>query len=214
MDLELSEGERVAVVGPNGAGKSTLVRILATLLRSDGGTLRVAGAECPAQARAARRAIGFLGHDPLVYPDLTARENLELYAALHGLRRPGRRIEDLLDRVGLLARSLDPVRVYSRGMAQRLGIARLLLHRPRLLLLDEPYGGLDAAGARILDDELGDMSDRALVLVTHELGRARTLTDRVLVMRAGRVRAEAPTADLDAAGMAALYERATTGPVR
>jgi heme exporter protein A len=194
VDLRLSEGERVAVVGPNGAGKSTLVRILATLLRPDGGTLSVAGAPCPERARAARRAIGFLGHDPLVYPDLSARENLELYAALHGVRRPGRRIEDLLDRVGLLARSLDPVRVYSRGMAQRLGIARLLLHRPRLLLLDEPYGGLDAAGARILDEELADMSGRALLIVTHELGRARSLADRVLVMRAGRVRAEARTA--------------------
>lgn len=209
----MGEGERVGVVGPNGAGKSTLVRILATLLRPDAGTLSIAGHGCPDDARRARALIGFLAHEPLVYPDLSARENLELHAALHHVRRPARRIEELLDRVGLLARSLDPVRSYSRGMGQRLGLARMLLHDPRVLLLDEPYAGLDAAGARILDEELGRTEGRAVVLVTHELERARRLTDRLLVMRAGRVVAERATADLDAAGLTALYEDATA-PVR
>ena len=214
MDLALAEGERIAIVGPNGAGKSTLVRVVATLLRPDDGTLRVAGAECPADARRARRVIGYLGHEPLVYPDLSGRENLELHAALHAVRRPAARIEELLDRVGLLARSLDPVRVYSRGMAQRLGIARMLLHEPRLLLLDEPYAGLDAAGARVLDGELADMAGRSLVIVTHELTRARRLADRVLIMRAGRITAERSTAELDDDGLAALYDRATARPAR
>jgi heme exporter protein A len=187
VDLDLAAGERVAVLGPNGAGKSTLLRMVATLLRPEAGTLVVCGSELPAGAGRARQAIGYLGHDPLVYLDLTAAQNLELYADLYGLDDAGDRVRRALDRVGLLPRSFDAVRTFSRGMAQRLGLARALLHEPTLLLLDEPYAGLDAAGARLLDGVLGDLgTGRGAVIVTHEVERGVSLADRVLVLRAGR----------------------------
>jgi len=187
------------VLGPNGAGKSTLLRMLATLLRPEAGELSVCGAPIPAKAIRARAEIGYLGHDPLVYLDLTARQNLELYADLFGMSDAPGRINDALDRVGLLARSFDPVRTFSRGMAQRLGLARALLHEPRLLLLDEPYAGLDAAGTRLLDGVLGDLGrERGVVINTHEVERGVAMAGRVLVLRAGRPVLSEPTASLGA----------------
>lgn len=205
VDLDIAEGTIVAIVGANGAGKSTLLRMLATLMRPDAGDLAVAGHELPGAARAARGAIGYLSHEPLVYRDLTVHENLELFADLYGVDR--RRVGDELERVGLLARSFDPVRTLSRGMVQRLTLARMLLHRPRLLLLDEPYAGLDAAGAAILDAELdGGPLDRSAVLVSHDIEGALARADRVVVMRAGRVLLDRPTADLDPALFRRGYE--------
>jgi heme exporter protein A len=197
VDLRVAPGERVAIVGPNGAGKTTLLRIAATLLRSEAGTLTVLGLPMPGQAQVARRHLGYLGHDPMVYLDLTARQNLELFADLYGIADATERVSRALSMVGLLARSNDPVRTFSRGMAQRLGIARLTLHDPRLLLLDEPYTGLDTHGARLLDDLLdGLRPDQGVVLVTHELDRALVRADRVVVMRTGRVAARIETAGL------------------
>lgn len=207
VDVQLAAGECLAVLGPNGAGKSTLLRMLATLLRPDEGALRVCGAALPEQAGDARPHIGYLGHDPLVYLDLTARQNLELYADLYGLSDARRRVDDALERVGLLARSFDPVRTFSRGMAQRLGLARALLHEPRLLLLDEPYAGLDAAGARLLDEVLADArADRGVVIVTHEVERGVALAGRLLVLRAGRAVLSEATGGVDGAAFRARYE--------
>jgi heme exporter protein A len=195
VDLCVRPGERVAVVGPNGAGKTTLLRMLATLLRPEAGTLMIAGAAIPKQSQAAREHIGYLGHDPMVYLDLTAQQNLELFCDLYGVPDARERIVAALGRVGLLARTHDPVRTFSRGMAQRLGIARLTLHAPRLLLLDEPYTGLDTQGTRILDELLGGLGGReAIVVVTHELDRALELAGEVVVMRRGRVAARVGTA--------------------
>lgn len=202
------------MIGPNGAGKTTLVRVLATLLRPDNGSLKVAGARCPQDARKARAHVGYLGHDPLIYPDLTARENLEFFASMYGLRDASARIDGLLDRVGLLARSLEPVRGYSRGMAQRLGIARMLLHSPRLLLLDEPYSGLDVEGARILDEELAPGIGRALVAVTHEVDRAYGLADRIIVMRSGRIVDELQTVGLGLPELERRYAELAGAPAR
>lgn len=197
VDVDLAAGECLALLGPNGAGKSTLLRMLATLLRPEAGQLEVCGAPLPAEAGAVRARIGYLGHDPLVYLDLTPRQNLELYADLYGLSDPAARITEALDRVGLLARSFDPVRTFSRGMAQRLGLARVLLHGPRLLLLDEPHAGLDAAGTRLLDGLLADLGpDRGAVIVTHEVERGVAVAGRVLVLRAGRPVLSEPTASL------------------
>lgn len=194
VDIAVEAGECLAVLGPNGAGKSTLLRMVATLLRTEAGTLSVCGQVLPAGASAARAGIGYLGHDPLVYLDLTARQNLELYADLYGISDAGERIDAGLDRVGLRARSFDPVRTFSRGMAQRLGLARALLHDPVLLLLDEPYAGLDAAGAHLLDGVLADLGpSRGAVMVTHEVERGISLAARVLVLRAGRVVLQEPT---------------------
>ena len=210
IDLRVAAGERIAVVGPNGAGKTTLLRIIATLLRRESGTLSLLGCAIPQDAQRARQGLGYLGHDPMVYLDLTARQNLELFADLYGVPDAADRIGDALSRVGLLARSHDAVRTFSRGMAQRLGIARLTLHDPRLLLLDEPYTGLDSRGARLLDDLIGGLrTDQGLVMVTHELDRALTGTDRVLVMRTGRVVAEVASAGASPEVFRARYAELT-----
>jgi heme ABC exporter ATP-binding subunit CcmA len=207
VDVAVSAGECLAVLGPNGAGKSTLLRMLATLLRPDEGEVSVCGHALPAGAGRARAEIGYLGHDPLVYLDLTARQNLELYADLYGLPDARRRVDDALDRVGLLARSFDVVRTFSRGMAQRLGLARALLHEPRLLLLDEPYAGLDAAGARLLDAVLADEREgRGVVIVTHEVERGVRLAGRLLVLRAGRAVLSEGTRGVEASTFRARYE--------
>jgi len=207
VDLSVGEGEALAVVGPNGAGKSTLLRMLATLLRPEAGELEVAGCRLPDEAGRARGLIGYLTHDPLVYLDLTAWQNLELFADLYGVREPSARIEDVLDDVGLLSRAFEPVRAFSHGMAQRLGLARLMLHRPVVLLLDEPHSGLDAQGAALLDRLLGEVrGTRAAVLVTHDVERAVAVADRVMVMRLGRVVESVETAGLDPAEFRATYE--------
>jgi heme exporter protein A len=151
--------------------------------------------------------IGYLGHQPLLYLDLTAWQNLEFFADLYGVPHARARIEEMLDRVDLLARAYDPVRTFSRGMAQRLGLARLLLHDPRLLLLDEPHAGLDAPGAALLDALLDEArGTRTVMMVTHDLGRALATGDRVIAMRRGRVALEEKTAGLDEAAFRARYE--------
>jgi heme exporter protein A len=194
------------VLGPNGAGKSTLLRMLATLLRPDAGTLSVAGHPLPEGARSARGLVGYLGHDPLLYLDLTAWQNLDLFADLYGVPEAGERIAEMLGAVGLLARAHEPVRTLSRGMAQRLGLARLLLHRPSLLLLDEPHASLDAPGAELLDRLLsGARGAQSVVLVTHDLERGLALASRVLVLRAGRAVMAGPTAGIDPASFRAEY---------
>jgi len=181
--------------------------MLATLLRPDAGALSVGGHRLPERARRARGLIGYMGHDPLLYLDLTAWQNLELFADLYGVPRPRERVADMLSEVGLLARAHDPVRTFSRGMAQRLGLARLLLHRPSLLLLDEPYASLDAPGAALLDRVLSAARGaQAVVLVTHDLERGLALAGQVLVLRAGRAVMRASTAGLDPAAFRAEYE--------
>jgi heme exporter protein A len=177
LDLELASGQTLLVTGPNGAGKTTLLRVLATALRPTAGELRVAGRTLPGEARAARRMIGYAGHDPLVYGGLTASENLELYAELFGLDRRTA-VPRALDRVGLRARADDLARDYSRGMLQRLSLARATLHDPALLLLDEPTSGLDAEGLGVLDAVIAQPG-RTLVIATHDpdrfAGAERTL---------------------------------------
>ena len=212
VDLSLGPGERVALAGANGAGKSTLLRVVATLLRAQAGTLDVMGEEIPGGTRAARAGIGYLAHDPLVYLDLTARQNLELYGDLYGIADRDARIDELLDRVGLLGRAEDTVRTFSRGMAQRLALARMLLHRPRLLLLDEPHASLDARGAALLDDELAAATadGRAAIIVTHEVERVARVADRLVVLRAGRVVLDEPTAGLDPMAVRRRYEEVAT----
>ncbi len=208
VHLDVVAGERVAIAGPNGAGKSTLLRMVATLLRTGTGTLTVLGEELPGGARRARCGIGYLAHDPLAYLDLSPRQNLQLYADLFGVQDADRRIDDLLERVDLIARADDPVRVLSRGMAQRLALARMLLHEPRLLLLDEPHASLDAAGTALLDAELATMhaDGRAAVIVTHEVERIASVADRLVVMRRGRIVVDEPVAGRGPAQVRARYE--------
>jgi heme exporter protein A len=182
VDLEVAEGETAVLTGPNGAGKTTLLRVLATVLRPSAGEVEVAGHPLPGEARAARPLVGYAGHDPLVYAGLTARENLELYAALYGV--DGGAVAAALARVGLAARAGDRVSELSRGMLQRLSLARATLHRPRLLLLDEPTAGLDSEGQAVLDALLAE-GGRTVVIATHE--PARFGAARELRLDGGRV---------------------------
>jgi heme exporter protein A len=184
VSIELAPGQTMAVIGPNGAGKSTLLRILATLLRPTAGEAEVLGAVLPREAWKARGRIGYLGHEPLLYRELSVRENLEFNARLHGIERPGERIAALLDAAGLARRGDELVRNLSAGMLQRAAICRALLHEPALLLLDEPRSHLDLGAAAIVDELLGPLPGRARVVVTHEIETGLTGADRVLALRA------------------------------
>ena len=183
VSLELASGETLSVLGPNGAGKSTLLRILATLLRPTAGGVEVLGAELPRQAWKARGRIGYLGHAPLLYRELSVRENLEFNARLHRVDDPAHRIAELLDAVGLAGRADELVRNLSAGMLQRAAVCRALLHRPELLLLDEPSSHLDFRAAAEIGAVLGQSPDRTRVLVTHDVELGLAEADRVLALR-------------------------------
>jgi heme exporter protein A len=182
VELTLGSGESLVVLGPNGAGKTTLLRILATLLRPGGGEVRVLGALLPREAWKARGRIGFLGHDPLLYRDLSGRENLRFHAKLHGMRGPDAeaRIESLLAAIGMERRADQRVAELSAGMRQRLAVCRCVLHEPELLLLDEPDSHLDAEGRELARGLIGPGEGRTRVLVTHDPERALPDADQVL----------------------------------
>ena len=187
VDLSLAAGETLLVLGPNGAGKTTLLRILATLLRPSAGEVRVLGARLPGEAWKARGRIGFLGHEPLLYRDLSGRENLRFQARLHR-RRGGAaeaRIAALLAAVGMERRADQRVAELSAGMRQRLAICRCVLHEPELLLLDEPESNLDAEGRELARELIGPGEGRTRVLVTHDPERALPDADRVLELGEG-----------------------------
>lgn len=207
VDFAADAGTITAIFGPNGTGKSTLLRVVATLIRPSGGQVTVAGYALPAQAEAVRGTIGAVLHGPLLYSELSADENLTFYARLYDLNAPQARIDALLDRVGLTRRRKDPVRVYSRGMQQRLALARALLHSPKVLLLDEPYTGLDPAGTALLDDVLREQAKAGttVVLTSHDLAHGLALADRVVVLARGKVQLAAASADFTPETFAARY---------
>jgi heme exporter protein A len=184
LDLHVEEGELVLLTGPNGAGKTTLLRLLATVIRPSGGSARVGGHALPREAAAVRPRVGYLGHESLAYAGLTARENLQLYAALYGVDRE--RVEESLARVGLAERAGSRVSELSRGMRQRLALARACLHRPALLLLDEPTAGLDEEGRALLRQLLAD-GGRTVLAATHEPAWFDGLRGRVVALEQGRV---------------------------
>ena len=182
LDARLEPGRTVAVLGPNGSGKTTLLRILAGLLRPTAGIVRVLGCELPAESHGLRGRVGYLGHEPLLYRDLSARENPRLGAALHGLDRAGSeaRIGRLLAAIGMERRADEPTGVLSAGMRQRIDICRAVLHEPELLLLDEPDAHLDAGARGLADPVIGPGQGRTRVIVSHDAERARQGADAVL----------------------------------
>jgi heme exporter protein A len=212
VSATFTPGRVSAVLGPNGAGKTTLLGILSTLVPPTKGEVRWNG-ETLGRASAARARIGYVGHDPGVYGDLTARENLVLFAELYGVADPTARAAAMLARVGLGdAPVVAPARTFSRGMLQRLALARALLHEPALLLFDEPSAALDPAGAAWLQTELVAERDagRIVVLVTHDLDAAASVAEHVLVLRRGRVaHDEVRPGGYGAATLRALYEERT-----
>jgi ABC-type multidrug transport system ATPase subunit len=207
VTFELGDGETLAVLGPNGAGKTTLLRVLATLLRPTAGDVSVLGCALPREAWKARGRIGYLGHEPLCYRDLTCAENLRFQARLHGLEDDAaERIAGLLDRVGMLRWAGELVRNLSAGMVQRLAVCRAVLHEPELLLLDEPHSHLDPEAAALVEPLIGPAPDRTRVLVTHEIEAGLAEGDRVLALRAGgAVAYEGATTGLSAGDARAIY---------
>ncbi len=187
VDLELPAGASLVVLGPNGAGKTTLLRILATLLRPSGGEVAVLGCALPNEAWKLRGRIGYLGHEPLLYRDLSGRENLRFGASLYGIERAEAeaRIEELLDAVGMDRRADERVAELSAGMRQRLSICRCVLHRPQLLLLDEPDSNLDAESRELARGLIGPAPGRTRVVVTHDPDRFLPEADQVLRLGIG-----------------------------
>jgi heme exporter protein A len=191
VGLELPAGESLLVLGPNGAGKTTLLRILATLLRPSGGEVLVLGCSLPREAWKLRGRIGYLGHEPLLYRDLSGRENLRFHARLHGIggEEGEARIESLLAAVSMERRADERVAELSAGMRQRLAICRCVLHEPELLLLDEPDSNLDAEGRELAHELIGPGTGRTRVLVTHDPDRYLPEADRVLRLGIGEMAA-------------------------
>ncbi|MFL5823056.1 MAG: ABC transporter ATP-binding protein [Solirubrobacteraceae bacterium] len=193
----------LAVLGRNGAGKSTLLRILATLLRPHAGEAEVLGQSLPKRGFAVRGHIGYLGHEPLLYRDLTGRENLHFHARLHGV--PQERVTQLLDRVQMGSRADDPVRSLSRGMVQRLSVCRTVLHDPAMLLLDEPLANLDPAAEELVEPLIGRSSGKTRVLTSHDPQAALAEADLVLGLRDGQMEFAGPPERLGPEKIRGLY---------
>jgi ABC-type multidrug transport system ATPase subunit len=203
VTLSLPTGATLVVFGPNGAGKSTLLRVLSTLLRPHAGSARVLGHPLPDEGWAIRGRIGLLGHAPLLYRDLTGRENLAFHARLHDVALD--RADALLDQVGLAARAGDKVHTYSRGMVQRLAVCRAVLHDPELLLLDEPRANLDPAAREIVEPLIGAASGRTRVVTSHDPAGGLADADLALGLRDGAAALLAPADTVDPAQIGALY---------
>ena len=206
VDFQLGWGEVLALFGHNGAGKSTLIRTLCTLARPDDGSVRIGGFDSLKQASHVRSVVGYVGHQPLLYEEMSAIENLNFYAKLYGLEDADQRIERALVEVGATSYAGRRVRTLSNGMQKRVAIARALLHRPRVLLLDEPETGLDQAGLDLLDSIINAVKagGASVMLSTHAADRGLALADRVLVLSDGRVelscdRSETSVADIQLA---------------
>ncbi|MHC4775738.1 MAG: ABC transporter ATP-binding protein [Planctomycetota bacterium] len=210
ITFDVPRGAYVALLGANGAGKSTLLKILATLIPATNGKLALFGETLKREAAGLRARIGLIGHGTMLYRDLSARENLTFFGRLYDLPDAAGRADELLAYVGLAGRADDPVKTFSRGMAQRVSIARALVHDPDLLLADEPFAGLDAPSRRMLEEMLGRLhgEGRTIVLASHDLTQALRLAGRSLVLRQGRLVVDEDTSQLDA--QAVLAE--VTGP--
>ena len=184
VSVRVEEGQTLVVLGPNGAGKTTLLRVLAGLLRPHAGNARVLGASLPGESWKLRGQVGLVAHEPLLYRDLTPRENLRFHARLHSVAES--RVADVLTAVGMTERADDPLPELSRGMVQRVTAARAILHDPPLLLLDEPWAGLDPGAVELLEPVIGRSSGKTRVVVTHDVSAGQAEADLTLGLKGGR----------------------------
>ena len=206
VEFTLPSGAFLSIFGPNGAGKTTLLRALTTLQNPSSGTAKVLGLDVVKDAVELRSRIGLISHNPLLYPDLSAEENLLFFADMYGVEDPKARVAELLDSVELAHRRFDLVRTFSRGMLQRLSIARALLHRPDVLFLDEPYSGLDPHAMDILDHLIAQVrTQHTFVMVSHDLGKGLELCSHALILAKGRVVRFDEKTDIDDEKFAAEY---------
>jgi heme exporter protein A len=203
VSLSVGTGQTLVVFGPNGAGKTTLLRVLSTLLRPHAGSVRVLGESLPQDAWAVRGRVGLLGHEPLLYRELTARENLRFHARLHGVSAA--RVDELLAAVRLADRAEEPLKNLSRGMVQRAAVARATLHDPELLLLDEPWANLDPAARELVEPLIGAACKRTRVISSHDPAGGLAEADLVLGLRGGVPVLLSEAADVSQAQIAELY---------
>lgn len=210
INLHIERGQFVALLGPNGSGKSTLLRLICGLSKPTAGTISVGGWSIPGEAEAIRSQIGLVSHKALLYNNLTAQENLAFYARLYNLQQAESRIDFLLERVGLHKRARSLVRTFSRGMQQRLSIARALLHEPHVLLFDEPFTGLDQDAAVVLDNLLHEAhtEGHTILMTTHQLERAARLANRLVILSRGTIAYDS-TDSLDTLQLSTLYAEKT-----
>jgi heme exporter protein A len=213
LDFEASQGEFVAILGPNGAGKTTFLRILASLSHATLGIVQIAGFPLPTQAAAVRSRLGVVTHMPLLYGDLTAEENLRFYGRMYSVASLKSRIDEVLEMVGLTARRHDLVRVFSRGMQQRLAIGRAILHDPEVMLFDEPHTGLDQDACDMLDGLLRDVAGRGrtVVMTSHDLARVENLATRFDVLSRGVISASTTRGRLGKYNLLDFYRQSLAG---
>ena len=215
LDFRILRGEFVALLGQNGSGKSSVLRLVAGLSKATAGTIRIGGWEMPREAMAVRAQIGLVAHQPLLYENLSARENLDFFGKLYEIPAAERkeRIAELLRRVGLNKRADSLVRTFSRGMQQRLSIARALLHQPDVLLFDEPFTGLDQTAAELLDEILRSSrgQGRTVIMSTHQLGKLPGLADRALILSRGKIAFDGAIEDMSVNEMSDWYSRIGNG---
>lgn len=198
ISLTMTAGSYVALLGANGAGKSTLLKILATLLPPTQGQVSLFGQVASRTNVELRRRIGLVGHQVMLYRDLSAVENLRFFARLYGLSDVEARCRESLERVGLEKRAADAIKVFSRGMLQRLSIARALLHDPDLLLADEPFSGLDAPATQSIERLFEQLNNdgKTIVLVTHDIEQGLRIAERAVVLRDGKIVLDEPACRL------------------
>ncbi len=212
VNISIDEGESFALLGPNGAGKSTLVKILSTLIKPTSGTVRIAGYDLPQESRKVKKVIGVVSHSTFLYDELTARENLRFYAGAFGV--DPKMADSLLEKMGLLERAHDLVYGFSRGMKQRLSIARSLLHGPKILILDEPSTGLDLQGKRLFYDIIGELNSqgKTILLTTHQMDEAERLCQKAAILSKGNVKAIGKLEDIKGKeGLEDAFLRLTQG---
>ena len=209
LDFSVEPGEFVALLGPNGAGKTTFLRILATLSRPSLGNVNIAGHSLPNEAAQVRAKLGVVSHMPLLYPDLTAEENLRFYGRMYGIGNMEPRITDVLEMVGLEPRRKDLVHTFSRGMQQRLAIGRAVIHDPEVMLFDEPYTGLDQDASEMLDDVLRSVAadGRTVVMTSHDLARAEDIATRFDILSLGVITASASKKELTQSNLLTFYKQ-------
>jgi heme exporter protein A len=212
LDLTVNEGDFVTLLGANGAGKTTLLHLIASLSKPTAGDIFINGYRLSGAANQLRRFIGLVSHKTLLYDDLTAEQNLRFYARLYDVPNASNRIETVLNQVGLWGRQHDPVRTYSRGMQQRLAIARTILPDPPILLLDEPDTGLDQHAADMLGDLLSavDVSQHTILMTTHNLERGLSMGRRVTILAKGKIVYDAPRENVSAMELRAQYNKYVT----
>ncbi len=209
LDVSIKRGERLAVLGANGTGKTTLLRILAGLTKPSAGTITIEGFDLVRDAQEVRQRIGLVAHQPYLYEELTALENLSFFGKMYAVEHAQERAVALLQRVGLEKRMRERISTFSRGQVQRVAWARALLHQPQLLLLDEPDTGLDTGGRALIDALLQEHIGRngTIVFTTHQLERALELGTQVLVLARGRILYQHETASLSLEALQRLYEQ-------